>query len=187
MLLDPHDVAGLESFFSSWAWNFADRLMVFFMVGCVKRRSTRTTTVLFCLSLTTTPCNVRFGISIPLLRLCSGPRPIWPTWRISVWFLSCAAFGFARPWSSARPWARAPARPTGSAPARFCCAIVLTRAMSRRTTRTREVFSSWPVARWKRRLNCSFLSFNSSSSSWSTVMALASDVFMAAPIRRCVR
>src|SRR2546430_13411531 len=33
------------------------------MIGCVKRRSTRTTTVLSCLSLTTTPCNVRFGIS----------------------------------------------------------------------------------------------------------------------------
>src|SRR5436305_9972432 len=32
------------------------------MIGCVKRRSTRTTTVLACLSLTTTPCSVRFGI-----------------------------------------------------------------------------------------------------------------------------
>src|ERR1700712_813048 len=37
------------------------------MTGCVKRRSTRTTTVLACLSLTTTPCSVRFGIVNPLL------------------------------------------------------------------------------------------------------------------------
>ena len=44
------------------------------------------------------------------------------------------------------------------------------RAMSRRTSRTRAVFSSWPVAAWKRRLNCSFLSLSSSSSSWSGVM-----------------
>ncbi|CAH1681438.1 conserved hypothetical protein [Chelatococcus asaccharovorans] len=29
--------------------------------GCVKRRSTFTTIVLSCLSLTTTPCNTRFG------------------------------------------------------------------------------------------------------------------------------
>src|SRR6266851_4153035 len=43
------------------------------MTGWVNRRSTRTTTVLFCLSLTTTPCSVRFGISL-LLRLgfCAG-------------------------------------------------------------------------------------------------------------------
>src|SRR5206468_1198231 len=41
--------------------------------------------------------------------------------------------------------------------ARFCEATVLARAMSRRTSRTRDVFSSCPVARWKRRLNCSFL------------------------------
>src|SRR4029077_10907261 len=43
--------------------------MVFFIVGCVKRRSTRTTTVLACLSLTTTPWSVRFGILSPLLLL----------------------------------------------------------------------------------------------------------------------
>src|SRR5215210_1560968 len=36
------------------------------MTGCVKRRSTFTTTVLSCLSLTTTPCNTRFGISVSL-------------------------------------------------------------------------------------------------------------------------
>src|ERR1039458_9326907 len=41
--------------------------MVFFIVAWVKRRSTRTTTVLACLSLTTTPWSVRFGIYDPLL------------------------------------------------------------------------------------------------------------------------
>src|SRR5260221_14074428 len=45
---------------------------------------------------------------------------------------------------------------------RFCAAMVMARAISRRTTRTRAVFSSWPVARWKRRLNCSFLRFMTS-------------------------
>src|SRR5262245_5838289 len=48
------------------------------MTGWVKRRSTRTTTVLSCLSLTTTPCSIRFGIS-RLLRLgfraCSALGP----------------------------------------------------------------------------------------------------------------
>src|SRR5215471_8489822 len=45
------------------------------MTGWVKRRSTRTTTVLSCLSLTTTPWSVRFGILNPLfLRLCLGAR-----------------------------------------------------------------------------------------------------------------
>ena len=34
--------------------------------------------------------------------------------------------------------------------------MVLMRAMSRRASRRRDVFSSWPVARWKRRLNRSF-------------------------------
>src|ERR1700726_461399 len=38
-------------------------------MGWVKRRSTRTTTVLFCLSLTTTPWSSRFGIFVSLLRL----------------------------------------------------------------------------------------------------------------------
>src|SRR5262249_60664365 len=50
------------SFVSSWAWYFLVRRTVFFMTGWVKRRSTRTTTVLSCLSLTTTPWSVRFGI-----------------------------------------------------------------------------------------------------------------------------
>src|SRR5437868_14731157 len=53
------------------------------------------------------------------------------------------------------------------------------RAISRRTSRTRPVFSSCPVARWKRRLNCSFLSFISSSESWSGVIARASPAFIA--------
>src|SRR5262245_60766269 len=56
--------------------------------------------------------------------------------------------------------------------------MVLIRAMSRRTMRTRPVFSSCPVARWKRRLNCSFLSFISSSESWSGVIARASSAFI---------
>src|SRR5882724_8547530 len=62
--------------------------------------------------------------------------------------------------------------------ARFCAAMVLMRAMSRRTMRTRPVFSSWPVARWKRKLNCSFLSFKSSSESWSGLIARASSAFI---------
>src|SRR3954468_18339182 len=47
--------------------------------------------------------------------------------------------------------------------------------MSLRTSRTRPVFSSWPVARWKRRLNCSFFRFSNSSDSWSFDMALRSE------------
>src|SRR5437764_9899426 len=58
------------------------------------------------------------------------------------------------------------------------------RAMSRRTCRTRAVFSSCPVARWKRRLNRSFLSFISSSLSWSTVIMRTSEAFIAAPLIR---
>src|ERR1051325_3526795 len=71
-----HTTSPIEnSFFSSWAWYFFERRMVFFISGCVKRRSTRTTTVLFCLSLTTTPCSVRFGISnLLFLRLRLGAR-----------------------------------------------------------------------------------------------------------------
>src|SRR6478735_5766718 len=47
--------------------------------------------------------------------------------------------------------------------------------MSRRTSRTRPVFSSWPVARWKRRLNCSFFRFSNSSDNWSFDIALRSE------------
>src|SRR5919112_328641 len=42
------------------------------MTGCVNRRSTFTTTVLSCLSLTTTPCKTRFGIFYPLGLRLSG-------------------------------------------------------------------------------------------------------------------
>ena len=43
--------------------------------------------------------------------------------------------------------------------------------MVRRTSRTRLGFSSWLVAAWKRRLNCSRLSWPSCSTSWSSVNA----------------
>src|SRR6185312_1788107 len=69
---------------SSCAWYFFERRMVFFIVGCVKRRSTRTTTVFSCLSLTTTPCSVRFGISnLLFLRFRLGARL---RLRGSLWF-----------------------------------------------------------------------------------------------------
>src|SRR5690606_26973964 len=50
--------------FSSCALYFLVMRTVFFMTGCVKRRSTLTTTVLSFLSLTTVPCNTRFGIVV---------------------------------------------------------------------------------------------------------------------------
>src|SRR5262249_26099035 len=130
------------------------------MTGWVKRRSTRTTTVLSCLSLTTTPWSVRFGISL----------------YSDFDFERAARFGLVADFFcgfAGAAWA------TGSGmPARFCAAMVLMRAMSRRTCRTRAVFSSWPVARWNRRLNRSFLSLRTSSSSWSTVMARRSPGFI---------
>src|SRR6266850_8159682 len=103
------------------------------MIGWVKRRSTRTTTVLACLSLTTTPCSVRFGMSVP--------------------------YFFA---------------------SRFCAAMVLMRAMSRRASRSREVFSSCPVARWKRRLKRSFFRLRTASSLWSSLIARISSTFIGA-------
>ena len=48
---------------SSWAWNFFERRTAFLNSGCMKRRSTSTTTVLVFLSETTTPCKTRFGIA----------------------------------------------------------------------------------------------------------------------------
>src|SRR5690606_29248844 len=72
--------------------------------------------------------------------------------------------------------------PQACLPAAFSAAIVLMRAMSRRTCLTRAVFSNCPVALWKRRLNCSFFSFASSSSSWSSVIALTSAAFMTCPL-----
>src|SRR5258706_1298793 len=56
--------------------------------------------------------------------------------------------------------------------------MVLMRAISRRTWRTRAVFSSWPLARWKRRLNCSFFSRAISSLIWSAVIGLTSWAFI---------
>src|SRR3546814_7487299 len=50
------------------------------------------------------------------------------------------------------------------------------RAIERRTSLTREAFSSWPVAAWKRRLNASRFSSPSCSASWSSVLALKSSV-----------
>src|SRR5436190_1582071 len=50
------------------------------------------------------------------------------------------------------------------------------RAMVRRTTRTRLGFSSWLVADWKRRLNCSRFSSPSCCCSWSSVLTLRSSV-----------
>src|SRR5690606_28435463 len=55
---------------------------------------------------------------------------------------------------------------------------VFTRAMSRRTCCTRAVLSSCPVARWKRRLNCSFFRFSSCSVSSSLVLPTRSRAFI---------
>jgi uncharacterized protein YjbI with pentapeptide repeats len=59
--------------------------------------------------------------------------------------LDCAGLDVAEPWCFER-------------------ATVFNRAMSRRTSRTRAVFSNCPLARWNRRLKCSFLSLSTSSS-----------------------
>src|SRR6478672_4522680 len=48
------------------------------------------------------------------------------------------------------------------------------RAIVRRTSRTRLGFSSWLVADWKRRLNCSRFSSPSCCCSWSSVFCLRS-------------
>src|SRR5689334_18015512 len=56
--------------------------------------------------------------------------------------------------------------------------MVLMRAMSRRASFSREVFSSWPVARWKRRLNRSFFRLRIASSIWSGVIARMSSIFI---------
>ena len=58
------------------------------------------------------------------------------------------------------------------------------RAMSLRTSSTRWVFSIWPVAVWKRRLNCSFFRFSSVSDSWSGVMPRTSSIFITRAPRR---
>src|SRR3954468_17935287 len=50
------------------------------------------------------------------------------------------------------------------------------RAMVRRTSRTRLGFSSWLVADWKRRLNCSRFKSPSCTCSWSSVWTLRSSL-----------
>src|SRR5713226_6917291 len=71
--------------------------------------------------------------------------------------------------------------------ARFCAAMVLMRAMSRRASRSREVFSSCPVARWKRRLKRSFFRLRTASSIWSGLIARISAVFISAMITSLFR
>src|SRR4029079_11728183 len=50
------------------------------------------------------------------------------------------------------------------------------RAIGRRTSRTRLVFSSWLVADWKRRLNCSRFSSPSCCCSWSSDCCLSCSI-----------
>src|SRR4051794_6527837 len=64
--------------------------------------------------------------------------------------------------------------------ARCCAAMVLIRAISRRASRSREVFSSCPVARWKRRLKRSFFRLAIASSIWSGLIARISSTFISA-------
>jgi hypothetical protein len=64
--------------------------------------------------------------------------------------------------------------------ARFCAAMVLMRAMSRRASFSREVFSSCPVARWKRRLKRSFFRLRMASYIWSGLIARMSSAFISA-------
>src|SRR5689334_5600814 len=73
--------------------------------------------------------------------------------------------------------------------ARCWAAMVLIRAMSRRASRSREVFSSCPVARWKRRLKRSFFRLRTASSLWSSVIARMSSTFISAmsATPQCVR
>src|SRR3954466_5566236 len=49
--------------------------------------------------------------------------------------------------------------------------------MLRRTSRTRDGFSIWLVAAWKRRLNCSRFRSASCSTSWSSVFILKSSIW----------
>src|SRR3954451_3023049 len=50
--------------------------------------------------------------------------------------------------------------------------------MVRRTSRTRLGFSSWLVAAWKRRLNCSRFRSPSCCCSWSSVLTLRSSAIL---------
>src|SRR6185369_12529822 len=119
------------------------------------RRSTETITVLAFLSLTTVPCRTRLGISLLLY-----PRAAF----FAGAFLAAVFF--------ATGLAAAGLAATGAFTDAFWPRNVSTRAMSRRTARTRAVFSSWPLARWKRRLNASFFS-------WSSVLTRNSSAFIA--------
>src|SRR3981081_3099505 len=65
--------------------------------------------------------------------------------------------------------------------------MVLMRAISRRASRSREVFSSCPVARWKRRLKRSFFRLRIASSIWSELIARISSVFISAMITSSLR
>src|SRR6185503_7070512 len=67
--------------------------------------------------------------------------------------------------------------------ARWFCSVLI-RAMVRRTSRTRDGFSSWLVADWNRRLNCSRFSWSSCCCSWSSVITLISSI---AAILLCLR
>src|SRR5258706_6201781 len=107
----------------------------------MKRRSTWTTTVLVLtfLSLTTTPCSTRFGIFVlayvfALARLAG----FLAGFAAAAFFLAGAFAIFSA--GLLRVWAFAGAVPT-------CPSTVIMRAMSRRTTRNRAVFSNCPLAR----------------------------------------
>src|SRR3981189_3479387 len=64
--------------------------------------------------------------------------------------------------------------------ARACAAMVLMRAISRRASRSREVFSSCPVARWKRKMKRSFFRLRTASSLCSSLIARMSSTFIGA-------
>src|SRR6185369_6216316 len=126
------------------------------------RRSTETITVLAFLSLTTVPCRTRLGISLLLY-----PRAAF----FAGAFLAAVFF--------ATGLAAAGLAATGAFTDAFWPRNVSTRAMSRRTARTRAVFSSWPLARWKRRLNASFCSVTRLAFSSSGVLTRNSSAFIA--------
>src|SRR5947207_128880 len=84
-----------------------------------------------------------------------------------------------RPWPSSSASWRASFRPSlppaSTARPRWFCSVLM-RAMVRRTSRTRLGFSSWLVADWKRRLNCSRFRSPSCCCSWSSVFCLRSSI-----------
>src|SRR4029079_14939193 len=58
---------------------------------------------------------------------------------------------------------------------RWVCSVLI-RAIVRRTSRTRLGFSSWLVADWERRVNCSRFRSPSCCCSWSSVFCLRSSI-----------